>query len=117
MGNERNISVVKRGNKFIASIFLYDDRDYFTLMTVRDSWVPLLQKESIVGNINIPCPKTNTDRGTRALCICSAFVCSISLCLTLQKTSKAHFMFSGHNHMNKTGCVCMREMRMERKKV
>lgn len=43
------LQFVESGNKFIASIFLYDDRDYFKPMTVRGSWVPLLQKESIVG--------------------------------------------------------------------
>lgn len=107
----------ERGNKFIASIFLSDDRDYFKLMTVRGSWVPLLQKESIVGNINITCPKTNSERQrhARALRVHSAFVCSISLCLTLQKTSKTHFMFSGHDCVNKNCCMCVGEKAVERK--
>lgn len=108
---------MERGNKFIASVFLSDDRDYFKLMTVRGSWVPLLQKESIVGNINITCPKTNSERQrhARALRVHSAFVCSMSLCLTLQKTSKTHFMFSGHDCVNKNCCMCVGEKAVERK--
>lgn len=109
---------MERGNKFLANIFLYDDRDYFKLMTVRSNWVPLLQKESIAGNINIACPKTNTERQrhARAPCTHSAFVCSISLRPTFQKTSKAHSVFSGHDRMNKNCYVCMGEKRLERKK-
>jgi len=109
---------MERGNKFIANSFLYDDRDYFKLMTVRGSWVPLLKKESIVGNINTACPKPNTERQrhTHAFRIHSASVCRVSLHPTLQKTSKAHFVCSGHNCMSINCYVCMGEKLEEKKR-
>lgn len=90
------------GNKIIASIFFCDGRDYFKLMTMRGSWVLLLQIDGIEGN-KYHLPKTNTE-AEGCMCLPHMF----SLCVQCKSISYPpkdlqgpFFVFSRHNRMNK----------------